>query len=108
MAEGVIPNLGHPAAHFWIPMQAATVESGCMWFIPRSHLGNLRMHHPVANDPGNHTLETDEIEAENRQVPCAVPAGGCSIHGPKTMHYTGPNETDQARRAWILIFGLPD
>lgn len=106
-AKGEVPNPMQQSAHFWIPMQTATVESGCMWFIPRSNLGNLRAHHTVGHDPENHTLLTDDVEPESARVPCPVPAGGCTIHGPKTMHYTGPNQSDQPRRAWILIFGLP-
>lgn len=88
---------------FWIPLQDATVENGCMQFIPHSHLGNLRPHHPVGNDPQWHTLETDGVDAA-RAVACPVKAGGATLHLPKTLHYTGPNQTDQPRRAWILNF----
>jgi ectoine hydroxylase-related dioxygenase (phytanoyl-CoA dioxygenase family) len=77
-----------------------------MQFIPYSHLGNLRPHHPMGNDPLVHTLETDDVDP-SKAVPCPIPAGGCTIHQPKTMHYTAPNDTDVPRRAWILFFGYP-
>lgn len=89
--------------NFWMPLQDATVESGCMQFIPYSNLGNLLPHHPVGHDPEVHTLQTDEADVA-RAVPCPIPAGGATLHQPKTLHYTAPNSTDQWRRAWILNF----
>lgn len=90
--------------NFWMPLQDASVESGCMQFIPHSHLGNLRPHHPVGHDPRVHTLETDGVDA-SKAVACPIPAGGCTIHMPKTLHYTAPNDTDEPRRTYILFFG---
>ncbi len=92
--------------NIWMPLQDATIESGCMQFIPHSHLGNLRPHHPIGHDPKVHTLETDGVDGSKAAV-CPVPAGGCTIHHAKTLHYTAPNATDHPRRALILFFGYP-
>ena len=91
---------------FWIPLQDATVASGCMQFIPYSHWGALLPHHPVGHDPKVHTLETDVVDP-TLAVPCPVRAGSCTLHLPKTLHYTGPNQTDAPRRAWVLNFRVP-
>jgi hypothetical protein len=91
-------------ASFWIPLQDVSVESGCMQFVPHSHLGDLLPHHPPA--PGMHVLMTDNVDA-TFAVSCPIPAGGCTIHQPKTLHFTGPNQTDTPRRAWIMVFGVP-
>jgi hypothetical protein len=99
----VHPNTIRFGMNFWMPLQDASVESGCMQFVPYSNLGNLLPHHPVGNDPEVHTLETDAVD-KSKAVACPVPAGGCTIHQPKTLHYTGPNQTDQWRRVWILNF----
>ncbi|MCE9588980.1 MAG: phytanoyl-CoA dioxygenase family protein [Planctomycetes bacterium] len=92
-------------ANFWVPLQEATLENGCMQFIPHSHWGNLLQHHPVGHDPKVHTLECDPIDA-SAAVVCPLRPGGCTIQHGKTLHYTGPNITDQMRRAWILNFGF--
>lgn len=92
------------SANFWMPLLAAPVESGCMQFIPRSHLGDLRPHHPAGNDPNMHTLETDDVDL-TRAVACPLQAGGATVHALKTLHYTGPNVTDNLRPAYILTFG---
>ena len=36
------------ALSFWFPMAGATVENGCMCFIPGSHKQGLRAHRPVS------------------------------------------------------------
>jgi ectoine hydroxylase-related dioxygenase (phytanoyl-CoA dioxygenase family) len=91
-------------ASFWIPLQDTSVEMGCMQFIPHSHLGDLLPHRPPK--PGMHVLQTDNIDATFAKA-CPLPAGGCTIHQGKTLHYTGPNNTDTPRRAWIMVFGVP-
>lgn len=97
--------------HFWIPLQAATIENGCMWYIPGSHLSGLVPHRPCSpryaasssRELGT-TLAIDGVD-ESRAVACPMPAGGVAVHHPLTMHYAGPNKTDGYRRAWILHFG---
>jgi ectoine hydroxylase-related dioxygenase (phytanoyl-CoA dioxygenase family) len=87
--------------HFWIPLQPATIENGCMHFIPRSHVGGL-VRHRVG---GNGHLRTAAVGADARSVACPLPVGGVTIHSPLTLHYTGPNRTASVRKAWILHFG---
>jgi ectoine hydroxylase-related dioxygenase (phytanoyl-CoA dioxygenase family) len=104
MRNGGNPNNAHPGCNFWMPLQDATVESGCMQFIPRSHLGNFREHYPVGHDEKVHTLMTDDVDP-SKAIACPLPAGGVTIHTPKTLHYTGPNSLNKPRRTWILFFG---
>lgn len=105
MAYGRGPD--HPSWNvaFWIPLQEATVQNGCMHFIPHSHLADLKPHHPAGHNPEMHTLETDEVDP-GKAVPCPVPAGGATLHLPKTLHHTGPNRTDIHRKVWIINFGV--
>jgi hypothetical protein len=92
------------SANFWMPLLDCPVEAGCMQFIPRSHLGDLLPHHRVDHDPKMHTLMTDHVDVR-RAVPCPLAAGGATVQGLKTLHYTGPNLTDNPRPAYILTFG---
>lgn len=106
LSYGRNPNAICFNANFWIPLQEATIENGCMWFIPWSHWGNLLPHHPAGHNPKVHTLECDPIDA-GAAVPCPLPAGGATIQHGKTLHYTGPNNTDAPRKAWIINVGYP-
>ena len=100
------PGLEYESISMWIPLQAATVENGCLQFIPGSfHLG-IQPHHSIDNDPRIHGLVIDQVDPANATA-CPIPAGGATIHHCRTVHYAGPNQTDQPRRAYILGFGLP-
>ncbi len=92
----------------WIPLQSATLQNGCMQFVPGSHLQEVLPHHSIGHDPRVVGLEVDDPETFSAQaVACPLPAGGATIHHSRTLHFTGPNHTDDARRAYILIFGTP-
>lgn len=93
-------------ANFWIPLQEATLENGCMQFIPFSHWGNLLPHRPVGGDPKVHTLEVWPPIDSRAVVACPLKPGGATIQHGKTLHYTAPNNTDKPRRAWILNFSM--
>jgi hypothetical protein len=40
-------------------------------------------------------------------VPVPLRAGGATFHTQRTMHHTGPNRTDRARRAYAIEVQLP-
>jgi len=87
--------------HFWIPLQDATLENGCMHFVPRSHLQGFKHHARHAN---GHVLSATHVDS-SRATACPLPIGGVTIHSPLTLHYTGPNTTPTIRGAWIVHFG---
>jgi ectoine hydroxylase-related dioxygenase (phytanoyl-CoA dioxygenase family) len=92
------------SVHFWIPLQEATVENGCMWFIPGSHHGG-RLVHGITNRRGaGGTMAVESLDSSNA-VACPLQVGSATVHQPLTLHYTGPNQSDAYRRAWILHFG---
>lgn len=92
----------------WIPLQEATLENGCMWFVPGTHRHEVLPHHPIGNDPRVIGLEVDDVEQRIvNAVACPLPAGGATLHHSRTLHYTGPNRTDHPRRAYIIGCGAP-
>jgi ectoine hydroxylase-related dioxygenase (phytanoyl-CoA dioxygenase family) len=97
------PDLDYTSFSLWIPLQEATLENGCMQFVPRSHLHQVMTHHTINHDPRIHGLEADEFDTSN-SVACPIPAGGATIHHNRILHYAGPNTSDIPRRALILIF----
>ncbi len=100
------PEWNYNSISIWIPLQPATMENGCMQFVPASHKLDVLPHHCINNDPRIHGLEVDKAETTSA-VACPIPAGGATIHHNRTLHYTGPNTSDAPRRAFILMFALP-
>ena len=103
------PAFDPTALSVWLPLQPATLENGCMQFIPGTHKWPVKPHHSINHDPRVHGLEIDaEVEVDySKAVACPLPAGGCTLHLSRTMHYTAPNKSDVPRRALIMDFRLP-
>lgn len=94
------------SVHLWIPLQDVSVAMGCMWFAPDTHRGPVVPHRRRDARARAHALQATRVDT-SAAVACPIPAGGLTVHFPRTMHYTGPNRTDQPRLAWILEFGRP-
>jgi ectoine hydroxylase-related dioxygenase (phytanoyl-CoA dioxygenase family) len=99
------PAWEHRAISVWMPLQRATLGNGCMQFVAGSHRRHVQAHRLinassdglVITDPGSVCLA----------VACPLPAGGATIHAGRTLHYAGPNRSDQPRRALIMAFRAP-
>ncbi|MEO6907967.1 MAG: phytanoyl-CoA dioxygenase family protein, partial [Abditibacteriaceae bacterium] len=92
----------------WMPLQEATLENGCMQFIPGSHKLEVLPHQSIGNDPRVHGLEVcapNNIDF-SKAVPCPIPAGGATLHPGRTLHYAGANKSSEPRRALIFGFSL--
>jgi ectoine hydroxylase-related dioxygenase (phytanoyl-CoA dioxygenase family) len=102
------PDMDYNDISIWVPLQPATRANGCMQFMPRSHRWDVAPHRPIGDDPKVTGLEvTNPQDYDRSAVVCELPPGGATIHHCRTMHYTGPNLTDQPRRAYIMGFGAP-
>lgn len=103
------PELEYCSLSVWMPLQPATLENGCMQFIPRTHTWEVKSHHSINHDPRIHGLEIDEdvVVDYDKAVACPLPPGGCTLHLSRTLHYTGPNRSEIPRRALIMGYALP-
>lgn len=101
------PQWDYCSLSVWMPLQEATLENGCMQFIPGSHKLDILRHRSIGGDVRIHGLELDEDYDLSTAVACPLPAGGATFHLARTLHYTGANRSSVPRRAYILGFGLP-
>jgi Phytanoyl-CoA dioxygenase (PhyH) len=98
------PALHYEAVGVWAPMDDATVDNGCLWFIPGSHRRDVLDHRHLHDDPSIHVLEVAEPIDCTDAVAVPVRRGGATFHHPRLLHYSGPNTTDGRRRAWANEF----
>lgn len=101
------PSLKYSSLSVWMPLQEATLENGCMVFLPGSQTGEITAHQSIGGDTRIHGLEMLNPVDEARAIACPLPAGGATFHDSRTMHFTGANRSAVPRRAYILGFGTP-
>ena len=100
------PNVYLNSLSVWMSLDPATLESGCMQFIPGSHKKEVRWHRHINDDPLIHGLLTDDVDPAEA-VACPLSPGGATFHHSRTLHYTAPNTTERPRRAYILVCSGP-
>lgn len=88
------------AVSCWMALDYATVDNGCMWFVPGSNLKEVRPHRFAGKKGG--ALMCDATEDEGIAVELAP--GSCTFHQGRTLHYSRGNSSDQQRRAFIINF----
>lgn len=81
----------------WMPLDEATLDNGCMWYVPASHLKPMRKHASTAKN-GALACEGNEDEA----VYVELQAGSVVLHHGGTAHYSRGNNTNSQRRAMIV------
>ena len=88
---------------FWFALEDATVENGCLHFIPGGHKLGLKERHYRADD-GKLTFETlDETPwPEGAEVAAEAKAGTLVIFDGRAPHLSGPNLSDKSRHAYTL------
>ncbi|MDA8528638.1 phytanoyl-CoA dioxygenase family protein [Opitutaceae bacterium] len=98
------PAKEYSSLSIWVPLQPATTQNGCMHFIPGSHQLEVVPHRPIDDDPRKPGLELEPNTVDlSSAVACELPPGGATIHTGRTLHYTPPNNSDDFRRAYIVM-----
>ncbi len=97
-----------PMAHLtcWIGLDDATVDNGCIHYVPGSHRWDLL---PVTGLAGDMTairkvLSNEQWEQFQNPVAVELKAGECVYHHPLAMHGSFENRTKVPRRAVVLNF----
>lgn len=94
------------ALSIWVALDDATLENGCLYFIPGSY------HTTTFENPGigkNMDAVFDFYPQFIKSKSVAVPmkAGSCSFHNGLTIHGAGANMTNGFRRAMTCAY-MPD
>jgi len=88
---------------FWFALEDATIDNGCMFFLPGAHRGPLRQRNRRS---GRGKLVTETLDAtpwpEERAVAAEAEAGSLVIFDGRAPHYSGPNRSDRSRHAYTL------
>lgn len=94
------------AISIWVALDDATLENGCMWYVP----GSQKSAAYESPGIGQNISELFDFYPQWKEIdPVAVPAsaGTAVFHGGLTAHAAGTNMTRHARRAMTCAF-MPD
>ena len=88
---------------FWFALEDATVENGCMFFIPGLHRGALKKRNYRV---GPYRLVTDVLDdtpwPEHLGLPAEARAGTLALFDGRAPHMSAQNLSDTSRHAYTL------
>ena len=91
---------------FWIAVEDATLENGCLWFAPGSHKSGVHRRYMRNKDPNR-----DELASYDLPAPCyqastfrAAPVrkGSCILIDGEVVHFSRMNKSDTSRHAYTF------
>ena len=105
----------------WLALDDATVDSGCMHVMPKSHKderfsvaaraafnsASAKANEAGHEPPSNPWTERGKLDISHG-IPVELKAGECMFHHCLNWHGTPPNITDHQRRAFVMIFMAQD
>ena len=87
----------------WLAIDDATIQNGCVRFIPGSHKTYAPHHEIVTDNPNTITVKPGSVDAD-KEVPVEIKAGSMCVHHSLTVHRSLPNMSDRARRGLVMIY----
>jgi phytanoyl-CoA hydroxylase len=87
---------------FWIPLQDATLQNGCLWGIPGSHQGKLYKRSKV--DWDDRSSKVENLHEKNYQdedfLPFEMKRGSLAVFPGRFLHKSLANTSPHSRYAY--------
>ncbi|WP_316810752.1 phytanoyl-CoA dioxygenase family protein [Pedobacter heparinus] len=94
------------ALSIWVALDDATLENGCLFFIPGTHRQTTFENPGIGKNMGAIFDFYPQFKTLN-SVPAVMKAGSCSFHNGLTVHGAHANMTPGFRRAMTCAY-MPD
>ena len=88
----------------WVPFDGSTHETGCMGYVPGSHLVGLRKFVNIFKANEKVKILEDPAISGIAAVYVEVPRGSVAFHHGLTVHMAKPNRSSRARRVHTMIY----
>jgi ectoine hydroxylase-related dioxygenase (phytanoyl-CoA dioxygenase family) len=88
----------------WIPFDGSTLQSGCMGYVPGSHLLGLRKFINIFRAGADEIHRQAEELMVVEPVYVEVPRGSVAYHHALTAHLARPNQSDTTREVHTAIY----
>ncbi|WP_262695885.1 phytanoyl-CoA dioxygenase family protein [Kordiimonas aquimaris] len=88
---------------FWVALEDATEENGCLWGIPGGHLGDQPKSLFIREGTQTRTEVLDDTPyEEDKCVPLLAPKGTVLVFGGLLPHMSRANRSSKSRHAYTL------
>jgi len=88
---------------FWFALEDATVDNGCMWFMPGAHRQPLRQRNYRVTDNKLRTDTLDDAPWPDIELqPAEAPAGTLVVFDGRAPHLSYANKSSHSRHAYSL------
>ena len=94
------------AISMWVALDDATLENGCLYFLPGTHHTATWDNAPIGQNIGD-LFKTYTTWRDRESVAVPMKAGSCSFHNGLLAHGAGANMTPGWRRAMTCAY-MPD
>jgi len=88
----------------WVPFEGSTLQSGCMGYVPGSHLLGLRKFINIFRSGASEIREQAQELMVVEPVYVEVPRGAVAYHHGLTAHLARPNQSDTTREVHTVIY----
>jgi ectoine hydroxylase-related dioxygenase (phytanoyl-CoA dioxygenase family) len=95
-----LPKIEPRALNFWMAIDAATVENGCLYILPGSHREELEHH---TGGLVSRSLREDQADF-SKQIPVELAPGDAIFFDSRLIHRSYPNRSTKSRRAMTAIY----
>ncbi|MDA4123163.1 MAG: phytanoyl-CoA dioxygenase family protein [Thaumarchaeota archaeon] len=93
----------------WIALEDATVENGCLHFIPGSHRVGLIDHSEKWMVGDREDMQVPESAIDlSKEVAAPLKSGSASFHHSMILHKSGPNKSPHPRWGWAISYMSSD
>ncbi|GLR19004.1 phytanoyl-CoA dioxygenase family protein [Portibacter lacus] len=87
----------------WTGLDDATIDNGCLHYIPKSHRWGLLDAPEIAGDmEGLMSYLSEEQKEQFKPVPIELKKGYATFHHPLMVHGSFENKSEKSRRAFVL------
>ncbi|XP_044014427.1 phytanoyl-CoA dioxygenase isoform X2 [Aphidius gifuensis] len=91
---------------FWIALDDATLDNGCLWIAPGSHKSGVHRRYIRNKDPNSKDLivfdKSQPCYSADSFIAVPVKKGSCVILDGQVVHYSKPNKSDASRHAYTF------
>lgn len=88
---------------FWLGLDDATEENGCMYFVPGSHKAPVERFFNLNAEKTACAFNIDGYKYDTtKAIPVPVTAGSLVLIHGAVVHYSGPNKSEKRRNAYSL------